>query len=142
MYLQDAKALYLLVGVLVSCIFWSPSSLFAESSAQLEDNLKTCLDGRYPALCKHSLLTGQQQVQVRNAEQFKKTSTFANLGEGVFSNLEDYRNLEDSSLGTVNFIMNMGGGDQMNLSAGEYIMNMGGGMMMNLGTGDLTISLD
>lgn len=32
------------------------------------DNLKTCLTGKYPTLCKHSSLTSEQAIMVREAE--------------------------------------------------------------------------
>ena len=40
---------------------------------------------------------------------------------------------------TGDYIMEVGGGDRMNLGTGDYIMNLGGGKFLNLGTGDLSI---
>lgn len=33
------------------------------------ENLKTCLDGNYPSLCKHDLLTANELTQVKEAER-------------------------------------------------------------------------
>ena len=37
--------------------------------AERSANLKTCFDGRYPVLCKHSLLTSAERSQVEIAEK-------------------------------------------------------------------------
>jgi hypothetical protein len=52
----------------------APSHPGTNQSAQVADaehraNFKTCVDGRYPALCKHSKLTSSEKSQVLDAEK-------------------------------------------------------------------------
>jgi hypothetical protein len=52
----------------------APSHPGTNQSAQVADaehraNFKTCVDGRYPALCKHSKLTSAERIQVVEAEK-------------------------------------------------------------------------
>jgi hypothetical protein len=52
----------------------------ANQSAQVADavhraNFKTCVDGRYPALCKHSKLTSAESIQVVEAEKRTNLNT-------------------------------------------------------------------
>ncbi len=49
------------------------SGLLAQTSR--EQNLNTCLTGKYPALCNHSLLTADQFTLVREAERRENLST-------------------------------------------------------------------
>lgn len=45
------------------------SQVEAVRSAEARANLTKCLDGRYPALCNHSLLSSKEQAQVLAAEK-------------------------------------------------------------------------
>ena len=38
------------------------------NKAEQQENFKNCIDGRYPALCNHSLLSGNELEAVRKAE--------------------------------------------------------------------------
>jgi len=105
--------------------------------------LKTCISGKYPTLCDKSLLTPEQLSQVHNAEKLinkKSVSSSTNSSSGYVS----YLNLgggDQLNLTTGNIILDMGGGDKMNLGTGEYIMSLGGGDMMNLSTGDYIMDM-
>src|ERR1022692_3858310 len=56
---------YLLVVLVISTPLLAFSQNAYPNSSQ---NLQTCLSGRYPALCNHSLLTPTQAQQVKAAE--------------------------------------------------------------------------
>ena len=142
-------------------IFFAVLVCFSMPSYGSANNLETCLSGKFPTLCKRSLLTADQLVQVKNAEQYsnKNTKGFvsglgSNLGQVVMSvgggdmmNLATGHYIMDMgggdkmNLATGDYIMDMGGGDKMNLTTGDYIMNMGGGDKMNLGTGDYLMNM-
>jgi hypothetical protein len=108
-------------------------------------NLETCLSGKFPTLCKKSLLTAEQLVQVKNAEQFTNENTkgfLSGLGSNLGQVVMSVGDRDVMNLATGHYIMDMGGGDKMKLATGDYLMNMGGGDMMNLATGAMTFSFD
>ena len=53
-----------LVAVVITTPIFALSQVPYPNSTQ---NLQTCLSGKYPALCNHSLLTPSQAQQVRSA---------------------------------------------------------------------------
>ena len=54
------------------------------NNAELTANLKTCLDGRYPSLCKHSKLTQSERSQVEIAE---RSANFETCIDGRYPSL-------------------------------------------------------
>ncbi len=140
-------------------------------SDELAQNLKTCLDGKYSALCDQTLLTPEQKLQVKQAEtvreldqqflrkgfptgevngnvhSFNINHQIIELGQGDYMNLTtgdyimDVGGGDKMNLGTGEYIMHLGGGDYMNLTTGDYIMDLGGGDKMNLGTGEYAMHL-
>ena len=67
-------------------------------SAQVNDaerkaNLKTCIDGRYPSLCKHSKLTQSERSQVDVAE---KRANFKTCIDGRYPSLCKHSSLTPS----------------------------------------------
>ena len=51
--------IYLFVRVIIMMTF---SIIYSQySKSDLEENLKICMDGRYPALCKEELLTSDNK---------------------------------------------------------------------------------
>ena len=48
---------------------WLLSTTWANAQSSQEENLRTCLDGRYPNLCDRSRLTGDQRQQADAAER-------------------------------------------------------------------------
>jgi hypothetical protein len=42
--------------------------VFAQSQTSVQQNLQTCLSGRYPSLCNHSSLNAEQLKQAQAAE--------------------------------------------------------------------------
>lgn len=70
----------------------------ANQSAQVVDaehraNFKTCVDGRYPALCKHSKLTPSERIQVVEAE---KRANFKTCIDGRYPALCNHSKLTSS----------------------------------------------
>lgn len=63
---------YLLVVLVISTPLLAFSQNAYPNSSQ---NLQTCLSGKYPALCNHSLLTPTQAEQVRQAELRESLNT-------------------------------------------------------------------
>ena len=140
-------------------------------SDELSKNLKTCLDGKFSAICDRTLLTPEQKAQVKQAEtvrdldqQFLRKGFSASevigsshsfninhqiieLGQGDYMNLTtgdyimDVGGGDKMNLGTGEYIMHLGDGDYMNLTSGDYIMDVGGGDKMNLGTGEYSMNL-
>ena len=109
-----------------------------------EKNLKTCLTGKYESLCNENNLTSLQrkQIEVARTEVSKRRRSSSSFG-GVSrsSTLMNMGGGDKMNLSTGEYIMDLGGGDQMNLSTGDYIMDMGGGDKMNLGTGDYIMNM-
>ena len=142
-------------------IFFAVLVCFSMPSYSSANNLETCLSGKFPTLCKRNLLTADQLVQVKNAEQAENLKicmkgNFPTLCKRNLltedqlmqvKNAEHYINENSkgfvsglgSNLGQV--VMSVGGGDMMNLATGHYIMDMGGGDKMNLGTGDYIMDM-
>ena len=54
------------VFVVAALTFVTPQRSDAQQST--EQNLQTCLSGKYPALCRHDLLSPEERVRVRSAE--------------------------------------------------------------------------
>lgn len=113
-------------------------------NAQIAENLKTCLTGKYERLCNEKTLTNLQRKQlgIARAEVVKRRQSSS--GYGMASRTVIFMNMgggDKMNTATGEYIMNMGGGDQMNLSTGDYIMDMGGGDKMNLGTGDYIMDM-
>ena len=121
---------------LVLVLNWIPGLVSGQTT--ITENLQTCMDGRYPALCKHSLLTSEQRRQVSLAS--RHTSTDKN-GKRTLSTAfsSSWRSLDGDdfiNLNTGDYVMGLGGGDYLNLGSGDYFKELGGGDYMNLGTGD------
>ncbi len=55
-------------GFLFACVIALFPLFPAHAQQTTTDNLSTCLAGRYPALCRHDLLTPEQQTRVHAAE--------------------------------------------------------------------------
>ena len=110
------------------------SFLFGQfDEKMLSENLKTCLSGKYPSLCKEELLTAKQKNMVERAsDNYIKINKHQKSSAGTLSKIHNP---------TIGFTMDMGGGDKMNLSTGEYIMDMGGGDKMNLSTGEYIMDM-
>ena len=164
-----------LICLLYFCVSHQPA--LADS---IEDNLRTCLSGKWETLCKQHLLTAEQKVQVANAQRAEnlktcltgKWETLCDIGRltsaqrqqvavareeiarrqtkptggSIYAPVKTQRSSGSFNAGYVgssssSYIMNMGGGDMMNLTTGEYIMDMGGGDMMNLTTGDYIMDM-
>jgi len=109
-------------------------------NAQAAENLRRCLTGRNAILCNASLLTENQrhQVAVAQAELLKRVPALR-VGSVPSQSLIDLGGGDMMNLSTGEYIMDMGGGDKMNLGTGDYYMNMGEGDMMNLSTGEYII---
>jgi hypothetical protein len=58
-----------------------PSENERVAIAEQRANFNECIDGRYPALCKHDLLTDEQQAKVEVAE---KTANFHRCIDGRY----------------------------------------------------------
>jgi len=52
--------------VIAVLTLWPVQQTSAQQSR--EQNLQTCLSGKYPALCRHDLLSTEERIQVRSAE--------------------------------------------------------------------------
>jgi hypothetical protein len=63
-----------------------------------DTNLKTCLTGKYPALCNHDLLSGDQLNRVREAERGENLKTCLT---GQYPALCDYSRLTKEELARV-----------------------------------------
>ena len=146
----------IIVGLTLSLLFGNGVVVASDK------NLKTCLTGRYPSLCKLHLLTAQQKIQVDHAVRADNLKTcltgrysslckdhlltaqqriqVGNAAQAA-SKLKIHKEGVAVSYGGVSSSMSMGGGDQMNLTTGEYIMSMGGGDQMNLTTGDYIMNM-
>ena len=129
------------------------------SDAERADNLKTCLDGRYPSLCKRNLLTDAQRTQAANTEGAENVKTcltgrYPSLCKQNLLTEQQERQMVVAQVelarrasaiypggSSTRYIMDLGGGDRLNLSTGEYIMHLGNGDRMNLNTGDYIMSL-
>lgn len=55
-------------GILIACLGATPAAPCA-SQQSADENLRTCLTGKYPALCDHQRLTSTQLQQVHTAER-------------------------------------------------------------------------
>ena len=66
------------------------AGIFAHAQARTQKNLETCMTGKYPALCDHSILTSQQLTQVRAAED---RENFATCSSGRYRSLCDHSRL-------------------------------------------------
>lgn len=72
--LLQTKRMAALAAVLVAGLALAmQQTVAAQSSA--EQNLRTCLDGRYPALCDRSRLTQEQRRQAEGAERAANLNT-------------------------------------------------------------------
>ena len=116
------------------------------ANAQRAENLRKCLTGKYQFTCNVDALTDNQKQQVATArrEVAKRSTTLR--GDSLYAPAETQRGSDSVNSGYIgahssSYIMNMGGGDMMNLTTGEYIMDMGGGDMMNLTTGDYIMDM-
>ncbi len=83
--------------------------------------------------------TNNSTYQIDSPSQFSEPFPVTNKGESFQISNGDYiMNMGGGNylnLRSGDYIMSMGGGDSMNLTTGQYIMNMGGGDSMNLTTG-------
>ena len=67
-------------------------------NAERSANFKTCIDGRYPALCKHNLLTDSEMSQVSAAE---KRANYKTCIDGRYPALCKHNLLTDSEMSQV-----------------------------------------
>jgi hypothetical protein len=84
-------------------------------------------------------ITSKSTYQIDSPLQISEPFPITNKGESFQISNGDYiMNMGGGNylnLRSGDYIMSVGGGDSMNLRTGDYIMNMGGGDSMNLRTG-------
>src|ERR1035441_991844 len=61
--------------VLATATAFGQSVVESVRSAEQRENLKTCLAGSFPSLCKHELLNGAERTQVAAAERRENLKT-------------------------------------------------------------------
>ena len=69
------------------------------NAAEHRENLKTCLDGRYSALCKHSMLSDAEAAAVTKAE---KRENYKTCIDGRYTTLCNHQLLSGNELTKVN----------------------------------------
>ena len=69
--MRPHKPPIIVVGLVLSLAFtaFGQTALEAVRSAERRENLRICLSGRYPILCKHELLDGTERAQANAAER-------------------------------------------------------------------------
>ena len=152
------KFLKKVLPLLALILNWMPGLVSGQTTTA--ENLETCLDGRYPSLCKDSLLTSEQRRQVRNAEAAENLKTcmdgrYPSLCKDSLLTSEQRRQVslatrhtstDQSGKRTLSTAfssswLSLDGDDFINLNTGDYVMGLGGGDYLNLGTGDYFMEL-